>query len=77
MVSNAYVVHLTANQNTGLASSCSLARTFNLTLKTLSNGSGVHCKSERSVLALKMRLFWGVKYSPIFVSNLAPLNQGQ
>ena len=40
MVSNAYVAHLTANQNTGLASSCSLARGFNLTLKTLSAGYG-------------------------------------
>ena len=40
MVSNAYVAHLTANQNTGLASSCSLARGFNLTLKTISAGYG-------------------------------------
>ena len=35
------------------------------------------CKSERPVLALKMRLFRWVKYSPIFYSNLAALNQGQ
>ena len=36
-----------------------------------------HCKSERSVLALKIGPFRWVKYSPIFESNLAPLNQGQ
>ena len=41
MVSNAYVAHLTANQNTGLVSSSSLARGFNLTLKALSAGYGV------------------------------------
>ena len=58
IVSNAYVAHLTANQNTGLASSCSLARGFNLTLKAFSVGYGIHCKSERSVLAVKMGLFW-------------------
>ena len=76
-VSNAYVVHLTANQNTGLVSSCSLARGFNLTLRHLAPDMEYRYKSERSVLALKMGLFWWVKYSPIFVSNLAPLNQGQ
>ena len=38
---------------------------------------GLHCKSERSVLAQKIGLFRWVKYSPIFESNLAPLNQGQ
>ena len=37
----------------------------------------VHSKSERSVLALKIGPFRWVKYSPIFGSNLAPLNQGQ
>ena len=35
------------------------------------------CKSERFVLALKMGPFRWVKYSPIFESNLPPLNQGQ
>ena len=35
--------------------------------------SKVHCKSERSVLAVKMWPFRWVKYSPIFESNLAPL----
>ena len=35
------------------------------------------CKSERSVLALKIGPFRWVKYSPIFEYNLAPLNQGQ
>ena len=35
------------------------------------------CKSERFALALKMGPFLWVKYSPIFESNLAPLNQGQ
>ena len=39
--------------------------------------SPLHCKSERSVLALKKGLIRWVKYSPIFESNLAPLNQGQ
>ena len=38
---------------------------------------GLHCKSERSVLAQKIAPFRWVKYSPIFESNLAPLNQGQ
>ena len=37
----------------------------------------LHSKSERSVLALKTGLFRWVKYSPIFGSNLAPLNPGQ
>ena len=37
----------------------------------------LHCKSERSVLALKIGPFQWVKYSPIFESNLAPLNQGK
>ena len=37
----------------------------------------VHSKSERSVLAQKIEPFRWVKYSPIFESNLAPLNQGQ
>ena len=37
----------------------------------------IHSKSERSVLALKTGPFRWVKYSPIFGSNLAPLNQGQ
>ena len=37
------------------------------------NNIKVHCKSERSVLALRMRPFRGVKYSPILESNLAPL----
>ena len=37
----------------------------------------VHCKSERSVLTLKIGPIRWVKYSPIFGSNLAPLNQGQ
>ena len=36
-----------------------------------------HCKSERSVFALKTGPFRWVKYSPIFESNLAPLNQGE
>ena len=36
-----------------------------------------HSKSERSVLALKTGPFRWVKYSPIFGSNLASLNQGQ
>ena len=36
-----------------------------------------HRKSERSVLALKMGPFRGVKYDPIFESNLAPLKEGQ
>ena len=34
------------------------------------------CKSERSVLARKMGPCWKVKCSPVFESNLAPLNQG-
>ena len=34
-----------------------------------------HCKWEKSVLALKMEPFGRVKYSPIFESNLASLNQ--
>ena len=34
-------------------------------------------RSERSVLALKTGPFRLVKYSPIFGSNLAPLNLGQ
>ena len=38
---------------------------------------GLHCKSERSVLAQKIGPFRWVKYSPIFESNLAPLNQRQ
>ena len=38
---------------------------------------GLHCKSERSVLAQKIGLFRWVKYSPIFESNLAPWKQGQ
>ena len=37
----------------------------------------LHSKSERSVLALKTGPFRWVKYSPIFGSNLATLNQGQ
>ena len=51
-----------------------LSATYNRTqqLATL-----LHSKSERSVLAIKMGPFWWVKYSPIFESNLAPLNQGQ
>ena len=36
-----------------------------------------YCKSERSVLAQKIGPFRWVKYSPIFESNLAPLNQRQ
>ena len=52
----------------GLASSCMLARGFNLILPD---------KSERFVLALKMGPFWWVKYSPFFVSNLALINKGQ
>ena len=39
--------------------------------------SSAHSKSERSVLALKTGPFRGVKYSPIFGSNVAHLNQGQ
>ena len=35
-----------------------------------------HCKSEKSV-TLKVGPFRWVKFSPIFESNLAPLNQGQ
>ena len=34
-----------------------------------------HCKWEKSVLALKMGPFGRVKYSPIFESNLASINQ--
>ena len=41
------------------------------------HGRYTQCKSERSVLALKIGPFRWVKYSPIFESNLAPLNQGQ
>ena len=37
----------------------------------------VHSKTERSVLALKIGPLRWVNYSPIFESNLAPLNQGQ
>ena len=37
----------------------------------------IHSKSERSVWALKTGPFRWVKYSPIFGSNLAPLDQGQ
>ena len=36
-----------------------------------------HCKSERSVFALKIGPFRWLKYSPIFESNLTPLNQGE
>ena len=44
-------------------------KSFNLCVK--------HCKSESSVLALNLGPFRWVKHSPIFESNLAPLNQGQ
>ena len=37
----------------------------------------LHSTSERSVLALEIVPFRWVKYSPIYESNLAPLNQGQ
>ena len=40
-------------------------------------GKLLHSESERSVSALKTGPSRWVKYSPIFGSNLAPLNQGQ
>ena len=46
-------------------------------LKTYIQIASIHSKSERFVLALKIGPFRWVKYSPIFGSNLAPLNQGQ
>ena len=36
----------------------------------------LHCKSERSILALKIGPFRWVQYSPIFESNLSPLKSG-
>ena len=74
MVSNAYVAHLTANQNTGLASSCSLARRFNLALKTLSAEYG---EPLRSVLALKIGVVLVSKIQSYFCVLFGSLNQGQ
>ena len=41
------------------------------------NSITYHCKSERSLFALKIGPFRWLKYSPIFESNLTPLNQGE
>ena len=48
-------------------------------VKSIDWGSSAPCNKypARSVLALKMGQFRSVKYSPIFESSLAPLNQGQ
>ena len=52
-------------------------RTLISAIPMQSSNQYTHSKSERSVLALNIGPFRWVKYSPIFESNLAPLNQGQ
>ena len=69
MVSNAYVVHLTANQNTGLVSSSSLARGFNLTLKALSAGYGVPLQIRGVPLQIR-KICFSPKNEVVLVSKL-------